>query len=506
MLLIAFLALAAGCQRGESEHRALVLRATPGFEPRVTIGFEAKETHLDVRSKSIGTAPIDSLICTDCHTAFESFPTVHGAVNEPAGCRECHQAEAAEHPVRGQREFVLAASGVDLCVRCHEDLSDEAGRHQAIADEGCLHCHRPHVSKQPKLLKGESLRGICFECHAPDPPAFPHTPVAEGQCASCHDPHRSEFASLLVADGRSDLCLGCHEQQREAAALEDVHTPLRETGCTTCHGAHGGAYEKLLPAPLLDLCGDCHAEVGSRMEAQVPHPPLQTCTECHDPHGAESTRLLKTAGEALCIRCHEERAESSQPDQIRHGALEEGGCVACHDPHGNDRSSLLQDVPRQLCAKCHQQHVADIESKAFVHAPAKEGVCTECHDPHASPENFLLKRSFPALIKKQDYHRDDVALCFECHEPSLVEEPSTDRATPATQFRDGERNLHTLHVLQEERTCRSCHEAHAGDQAHLIRSSLAYGDSGYELKIEYQATDGGGTCLKGCHKERSYQR
>ena len=493
---------AAGCQRGGPKE-PLVLRATPGFQPEVTIGFESSESELNVPKKKIGTAPIDSLVCTTCHTAFESFPTVHGAVHEKAGCLGCHRALADEHPVRGELEFGLVASGVGLCISCHRELAQAEGRHKAIDEQGCLHCHRPHVSKQAKLLKGETLRVICFECHAPDPPAFPHTPVAEGKCTGCHDPHRSDYSSLLLADGRIDLCLRCHEDKREPASLADVHTPLREEGCTTCHGAHGGAYDKLLPSPVLDLCGECHGEVRAKTESEVKHPPLETCTECHDPHGPESSSLLKTPGEALCVRCHEERAEGYESGQVRHAALLEGGCVTCHDPHGGDQAALQKAGPRDLCGQCHEEHLARIESHAFIHAPAKEGACTECHDPHSSAENYLLKRAFPALIKKQEYVREDVALCFACHENSLIEERKTDRAT---RFRDGGRNLHSVHVIEEKRTCRSCHEAHAGDQEHLIRSSLAYGSSGYEMKIEYRATEDGGTCLKGCHKERSYQR
>lgn len=317
--MLACLLVACGCGRGVGEPGLRVLSATPGFIPEVRIVLEGDDLMLDVPVMIIGTAPIEELDCTTCHTAFENFPAVHGAVREEQGCLGCHQVLADRHPVRTQLEFGLRAVGMELCVRCHEDKVD---------------------------------------------------------------------------------------------------------------GFRQGA--------------------------------------------------------------------------VQHKALEEeGSCSICHDPHVGASPALMRGSERDVCAVCHETHVTNLSSKPHVHAPARHGDCTRCHVPHSGERSFLLRQPYPSLIKEREYRREEVALCFECHDPALVEEAST---LEATAFRIGDRNLHHEHVIKQGRTCRSCHEAHAGDQAHLIRSEVAYGSSGYALKIEYRESPSGGTCVKACHKERGYER
>jgi len=85
----------------------------------------------------------------------------------------------------------------------------------------------------------------------------------------------------------------------------------------------------------------------------------------------------------------------------------------------------------------------------------------------------------------------------------MVKEAKT---TTLTKFRNGDQNLHYLHVNKDERgrTCRACHEVHASQQKHQIRDAVPYGHTGYMLKINFTQTATGGTCAKTCHVTRSY--
>ena len=76
-----------------------------------------------------------------------------------------------------------------------------------------------------------------------------------------------------------------------------------------------------------------------------------------------------------------------------------------------------------------------------------------------------------------------------------------------TDFRNGKLNLHFVHVNREKgRSCKACHEVHAGNQEKHIAFEVPYGKSNWMLPIKYTKTETGGTCVVGCHKEKPYDR
>jgi hypothetical protein len=103
------------------------------------------------------------------------------------------------------------------------------------------------------------------------------------------------------------------------------------------------------------------------------------------------------------------------------------------------------------------------------------------------------------------YTDDNYKLCFECHEAKAFTGPKT---TVDTKFRNGDRNLHFLHVVNKDngRSCKACHEVHAGNQELHIRDSVPYGTSGWDLTIKYTKAKDGGSCVVGCHKPKEYNR
>ena len=74
-----------------------------------------------------------------------------------------------------------------------------------------------------------------------------------------------------------------------------------------------------------------------------------------------------------------------------------------------------------------------------------------------------------------------------------------------TGFRNGDANLHYLHVNREKgRSCRACHDEHASDQPKHIRESVPFGR--WVMRTQYTKTDTGGGCMTGCHTPYKYDR
>jgi len=272
-----------------------------------------------------------------------------------------------------------------------------------------------------------------------------------------------------------------------------------------------------IPKPAEDpKCTDCHSDL---IESKVIHGPAsQSCESCHrvditehTKNGARGLNLVKNVPE-LCFSCHEDFKKELDPLPNKHEALKaENSCTACHSPHSSDEKNLLGSEQKKLCLSCHNKDVTASGEKAVnikkllanskvIHPPAEKG-CVVCHQPHASSNNYLLISAFP----KGNYApavRDTFALCWECHDSDLLELAKTDAAT---NFRDGERNLHFVHMNgKKSRSCVICHNVHASANEHLIEDKVQFG--GWELPIKYIPTESGGSCFPGCHAQKTYTR
>ncbi|MCA8961346.1 MAG: cytochrome C, partial [Planctomycetes bacterium] len=177
-------------------------------------------------------------------------------------------------------------------------------------------------------------------------------------------------------------------------------------------------------------------------------------------------------------------------------------CVNCHDPHGAVDQKLLLADERQLCLRCHEPLDRHLAQARHVHRPIGDGLCTVCHEPHRSPDSRFLRYAYPRRIKL-DYDPANFQLCFSCHDSGLVDARET---STTTSFRDGTRNLHHVHVVENGRTCRACHDVHGSVSESLVRERLPFGSEGWEMPIEYRRAPDGGTCTLSCHVERTYRR
>jgi len=427
---------------------------------------------------------------------------------------------AASSSARGEE-----AKNTCLAAGCHAAILNKKDVHPAA--EPCETCHQqvstPHpMSKAPDKGKGkeknkektapkgaekafkltEAVPQLCYQCHA----AFGtkktvHPPVKDGQCVTCHDPHAS-YEQKLLAQPVKDLCLSCHPDKTDH---KYVHPPTAAGECLSCHVPHESATARLLVKVDPDVCFQCHADPrGDKVRKKNIHPALEGgCTSCHNPHGSSAKKFLPAEGAAVCFPCHpaiESKVTGSSARSVHPPVLSERGCVSCHDPHASDAPKLLPKTGKDLCLDCHKDLIK--KNDVVVHGPIKDKGCTPCHDPHGSPNEKLLVQPYSTDFYVS-YSDTEFRLCFSCHNREILQFPKT---SYATGFRDGEQNLHYLHVNRKDRgkRCKACHVVHAGPNPKLIAVKVPFGK--WNMPLNFVKTDNGGSCAPGCHQPYGYDR
>jgi len=400
---------------------------------------------------------------------------------------------------------------------CHASIVTRTFMHGPAAQQKCSACHREEEPRDHRFSLASSPEALCATCHSMTRRDHLHAPFAEGQCTGCHDPHGSDHPLMLVADPTDGLCVTCHADIG-ASGDEHVHGPVEAGACILCHEPHSSWNERLLTERPPALCAGCHAEITAGLaEARHIHrPALEGCTSCHDPHSSPFEFQLRQDAPELCLECHVEMRSAIDGAAVVHGAVETaGGCRTCHAAHGSTLPKLQKRSQLDLCLGCHDRPIRMEDGRTLTdmarllrenpdhHGPIRDGACSACHQPHASEHSRLLAKAYPpGFYAPFEIARYD--LCFSCHIPALVEHSE---GTGLTRFRDGDRNLHWLHVNQEKgRTCRACHEVHASGNPFHVRDAVPFGTGGWALPIGFTRTPTGGSCAPGCHVERGYDR
>jgi predicted CXXCH cytochrome family protein len=352
-----------------------------------------------------------------------------------------------------------------LCFMCHEEYT-LTNKHAPVEMGECLMCHSPHGSPNKGMVIKAPESVLCAECHdmAMTEKSVKHGPITEGMCSSCHDPHQSENLALLKSEKRS-LCIQCHTKTRLETEMDNLHYPF-DDDCGNCHETHSSDQKVLLMQESPALCYNCHDMESTLLSAKVVHGVMndeKSCSNCHSPHASKQGMLLKKEGKALCLDCHSKEIITE------------------------DRT--LADIGKKL------------KEGNMIHGAIEMDGCSVCHLPHASDQPYLLNSAFPegayAAARVENFD-----LCFLCHDAELMESDSTDYATG---FRNGELNLHFLHINgQKGRNCNLCHDMHGSANEHLMADKVRFGN--WDMPVGFTPTGGGGSCLTGCHAEKKYSR
>lgn len=123
-------------------------------------------------------------LCGQCHKreVSEFKKSFHHPVPEgKMVCSDCHDT----HPNRDNRKRFQ--TGKQNCITCHGKTAGpfvfEHDPVNNLSSEGCVQCHRPHGSHNPKMLVTFS-RGLCNQCHSDK--ANNHYPGGSCWQAGCH--------------------------------------------------------------------------------------------------------------------------------------------------------------------------------------------------------------------------------------------------------------------------------------------------------------------------------
>jgi predicted CXXCH cytochrome family protein len=313
----------------------------------------------------------------------------------------------------------------------------------------------------------------------------------------------SPFSHPVLEEGESCVSAKCHAERGTASY---VHTPIAQGSCVSCHDVTASKARFGLKKSDLDLCLSCHEDQKAFYKKKVIHPPVKTdCISCHNPHQSPYKFQLESGPSSarLCFTCHDE--EDKMEYQYLHGPVESEDCLACHNPHASSYKHLVRAGPQeiQLCDSCHQEIPKKIKKSALKHGVINKGLCSPCHAFHGSNLTKHWTRLFPDKFYNP-YDPKLYSLCFQCHEKSQA---FFEKFTTLTNFRNGKRNLHYLHVTRRKgRTCIACHDVHATNQERLIRSSTPFGPSNFRIRIVFVKTPTGGTCMMSCHVAKGYDR
>ncbi|MBZ5600146.1 MAG: DmsE family decaheme c-type cytochrome [Acidobacteriia bacterium] len=218
----------------------------PGAEHVAAGGDKSKIfTFKDVSPKEV------SKRCLECHQYGEehaNFDRSQHNIND-VSCIACHSPHHSK-----DREFLLVQKQPDLCFTCHTETKQDFSRpFRHRVEQGlvrCTDCHNQHGGFLTKQLRATAAQDqVCFKCHADKagPFAFEHEPVKTEGCVACHSPHGSTNPRLLKRSQINLLCLECHTLTVDSPVPEapSFHNQAQKyQACTICHVAiHGSNFD-----------------------------------------------------------------------------------------------------------------------------------------------------------------------------------------------------------------------------------------------------------------------
>jgi predicted CXXCH cytochrome family protein len=292
-------------------------------------------------------------------------------------------------------------------------------KHPPFLEQQCLTCHRDHSVSSNDLLTNRG-DAVCLACHdsvelAPDGGALSH-PQEVGSCLECHNPHQSRIPHLLRDESQKGICADCHESFLQEADSRKFrhHFFDPRSQCGDCHYAHKASEKKYLREDVGETCLTCHdlpiATEGRHLEnvaeqlrdAPSVHEALsepESCSLCHTPHGSDQSALLKDGYPSLNYATYEKERYAL--------------CWQCHSSDLAEKANGLGiTLFRDGDANLHQTHVSKL---------SQGRACHLCHAAHASNSPSLIRSSFrfgawdAPLVFKGD---DNGGNCLTpCHRP-----------------------------------------------------------------------------------------
>ncbi len=264
----------------------------------------------------------------------------------------------------------------------------------------------------------------------------------------------------MFGPSRHPMDVGGASHVSTEVATTDMPVP-RHVVCTDCHNVHTAtaqvATAPAVPGPLIGAWGvsvtnTSLTQISYTEQRGVAHE-YQVCLKCHSGWSdLRGGRNVAFDFNPLNASFH---AVESTPSKA---AVPDGTWVS---------GKGLSNSTQLYCIDCHG-----------------DSVKTQAPGPHRSNDAPLLVAPLLGLSAA-----DPSGFCYGCHLKSVY----SDGAAPLSNFSDGTRSLHQLHVGTEGFTCMSCHDSHGSrDLPALLRPDIGFSQTG-------APTPTGGACANSCH-------
>ena len=216
-----------------------------------------------------------------------------------------------------------------------------------------------------------------------------------------------------------------------------------------------------------ETCQACHGDITTSFE-KSPHwktmndtrggHSKQGCEACHGPGGDHADDPSKPvfdyktatpeATTDRCLSCHASGSEHMSASNSFH-RQNDVSCTSCHSMHhATTKEHMLVRAEPGLCYSCHLQQRAQFNMP--FHHRVNEGLihCTDCHNQHGT--GGVLEGDH--LVRQVRTSASGDMVCFKCH---------TDKQGPFV----------FEHAAVRLEGCGSCHIAHGGANAHMLKYS-----------------------------------
>ncbi|HSA92185.1 MAG TPA: DmsE family decaheme c-type cytochrome [Terriglobales bacterium] len=191
--------------------------------------------------------------CLDCHQYGEEHSNFARSVHleNNVSCIDCHSPHSAKAKVA-----LLKVDQPNLCYTCHLDVKPEFSKpfHHRVNEKlvKCTDCHNQHGGFLTRQLRSTTAQDwVCFKCHTEKagPFVFEHAPIKTEGCLACHTPHGSTNPRLLKRSQVNLLCLECHTftVDSDIPVTPSFHNQTAKyQACTLCHQAiHGSNFSEV---------------------------------------------------------------------------------------------------------------------------------------------------------------------------------------------------------------------------------------------------------------------
>lgn len=194
----------------------------------------------------------EARVCSKCHETahqqnmLEKNVHARNAVN----CSGCHSVHASDRHTK-----LLKKAQPELCYGCHQSVEGDFARpYRHPVSDGVMKCSDCHMTlDETRRELSRNGTNVCTSCHAEFRGPFPYEHQAtldysteEGGCISCHSPHGSNNPRMLDQPYDAPnfrLCTQCHMVPSGHNSNPNHGTRWAGLACNTCHTDIHGSYD-----------------------------------------------------------------------------------------------------------------------------------------------------------------------------------------------------------------------------------------------------------------------